>query len=90
MHLDDIVNITRSIIAQRKWGMIFNACSPDHPARANFYTRATQLIGLQLPEFKDELLSNKTVNSINAGPMLNYQFKYDNWADALSDGAFLL
>lgn len=90
VHLDDTVGITQSIIAQNKWGMVFNACSPDHTTRPGFYARATQLIGLELPQFNDELLSNKRVNSINTNQLLNYQFKYDNWAEALADGSFLL
>lgn len=89
VHLDDIVGITQSIITQNKWEMVFNACSPDHPSRAEFYTCATQLIGSQLPEFRDELLANKTVNSVKVGPVLNYKFKYQNWAEALLGGDFL-
>ncbi|MES2276304.1 MAG: SDR family oxidoreductase [Bacteroidota bacterium] len=85
VHLDDIVAITQSIIAQTAWGQVFNACAPDHSTRADFYTRATQLAGLELPEFKQELLNDKTVDSIKLGPLLNYQFKHNKWIDYVFD-----
>ncbi|NCD70218.1 SDR family oxidoreductase [Mucilaginibacter agri] len=79
IHLDDAVCITLSLIAKQAYGHVFNACSPDHPHKADFYRMATQHFGAELPQFKDELISSKVVNCLNANKVLKYKFKVTDW-----------
>jgi len=81
IHLDDCVGISIAIIQQNAFGYLFNACSPHHPQKAEFYRQAALQAGLAAPEFIDELTSWKIVNSINIPAVLHYQFVADNWPD---------
>lgn len=75
IHLSDCIGITIELIEKEAYGYTYNACSPEHPARASFYTHAAAVSGLDQPQFKDELLSWKLVESINLKKQLNYDFK---------------
>jgi len=75
VHIDDAIGITVSVIENNAWGEIFNACSPQHPTRAEFYRAAALKAGLPLPEFVAEAQINKMVHSVNTTSLLNYQFK---------------
>ncbi|TWI98030.1 nucleoside-diphosphate-sugar epimerase [Mucilaginibacter frigoritolerans] len=81
IHLDDCIGITSAIIKQDAFGYLFNACSPDHPAKADFYIHAAQQGEFVLPQFIDELNGWKIVNSIFVPTILAYQFKVANWED---------
>jgi nucleoside-diphosphate-sugar epimerase len=85
VHLNDAVSIALAVVEKNAWGQVFNASAPDHPTRAAFYTRATQTIGLEAPTFKNELLDQKTVDSVKIKPVLGYQFMHDKWMDELFD-----
>ena len=73
IHLDDCISVTRAVIAKQALGLTINACSPEHPSRMEFYTRAAINSGLEPPEFVDELKSWKVVNS-KVLPRLNCTF----------------
>jgi nucleoside-diphosphate-sugar epimerase len=75
IHLDDCIGLSMAIIDRQIYGYLFNACSPDHPARAAFYTRASINSGLEPPIFISELKEWKIVKSTNVEPILGYQFK---------------
>jgi nucleoside-diphosphate-sugar epimerase len=75
IHLDDCIGITHAVIKQNAFGHVFNACSPEHPAKADFYRQAARRAGLPLPEFIDELNTWKIVKSVNLPDILNYNFK---------------
>lgn len=75
IHLSDCIGITMRLIEKEAYGYIYNACSPEHPSRASFYTHAAAASGLDQPQFKDELLNWKLVKSINLKKQLNYDFK---------------
>jgi hypothetical protein len=77
IHLTDCVGISESILDNKAFGYIYNACSPSHPARSDFYTPATTLSGLAIPQFIDEKKSWKIVSSINVSTILNYQYQVD-------------
>lgn len=79
IHLDDCIGITKAIIAQDVFGYTVNVCSPHHPEKGEFYTKAAAKAGFALPEFLPELKEWKTVNSAVIGDQLNYHFKIDNW-----------
>jgi nucleoside-diphosphate-sugar epimerase len=88
IHLQDCIGIICSVIKQQNYGLTINACSPHHPAKAVFYTQAAQHAGLQLPHFKDELISWKQVNSVVASSQLNYRYKVDDWQKCLTEACF--
>ncbi|WP_158800646.1 SDR family oxidoreductase [Pedobacter sp. L105] len=75
IHLEDCIGITKKIIDEEAFGYTYNACSPDHPSRADFYSYAAQQSGLEKPQFKNELLNWKCVNSKVLSEVLNYTFK---------------
>lgn len=72
--LEDCVGITEAVITKDAFGYVFNACSPEHPPKAEFYRAAAAKAGLPLPGFLDELLDWKIVNSVNVPGILGYQF----------------
>jgi nucleoside-diphosphate-sugar epimerase len=75
----DAVDVVKAIIKGKHFGQVFNACSPDHPSRADFYTGAAKQGGFELPDFKDELKGWKIVNSLNVKEILDYDFKVKDW-----------
>ena len=75
IHLSDCIGITLQILENSAFGNTFNACSPEHPSRAVFYTRTAIQSGLESPGFKDELLNWKQVNSVMVHEKLNYEFQ---------------
>lgn len=75
IHLEDCIGITLQIIEKAAFGCIYNACAEDHPDRATFYSAAAVKSGLEKPEFIDELLNWKLIESINVKEKLNYNFK---------------
>ena len=74
IRLDDCVGITKEAIEKDAFGHVFNACSPEHPPKAEFYRAAAAKAGLPLPDFNDELLDWKIVNSVNVPGILGYKF----------------
>jgi nucleoside-diphosphate-sugar epimerase len=85
IHQQDCVGISEAIIQRNIFGYLFNACSPDHPTKANFYGRTALEAGLQVPEFINELNNWKIVVSANLKSILNYEFKVPYWTDNLFD-----
>jgi nucleoside-diphosphate-sugar epimerase len=83
IHLDDAVGVTLGIMQKAAWGSVFNACSPGHPTKADFYKAVSKQAGLELPEFINEKLSDKVVDSVNVGPLLHYTYKYDRLEDCI-------
>ncbi|UOE47527.1 SDR family oxidoreductase [Mucilaginibacter sp. SMC90] len=75
IHLDDCIGISKAILAKQAFGYLFNACSPGHPAKADFYTHAAVVSGFEKPEFIKELKEWKIVESVNVGPILGYQYE---------------
>ena len=78
IHLNDCVGISMAIIQQNAFGYVFNACSPHHPSKADFYKSAALLGGFVVPEFVDELKQWKIVNSANLSAFLGYKFVIGN------------
>ena len=77
IHLSDCIGITVKIIEDHAFGYTYNACSAEHPTRAAFYRLAALKAGLEQPEFINELLTWKQVNSITLNEILNYTFKFN-------------
>lgn len=74
IHLSDCIGLSIKILEIKAFGKIYNACSPEHPTKKDFYTQAAQISGFVLPSFIDELLRFKIVNSENITKYVNYNF----------------
>jgi nucleoside-diphosphate-sugar epimerase len=75
IHLTDCVGISCAIIDKEAFGFTFNACSPCHPQKADFYTKAAISSGLVKPEFLNELNNWKMVSGDNVNSILNYHYR---------------
>lgn len=75
IHLDDCIGLSKAILQKQAFGYLFNACSPEHPKKSDFYTKAAVEAGLEAPQFVDEWNEWKIVRSVNIAAVLGYQFK---------------
>jgi len=75
IHQLDAVGIAISILEKQAFGSVYTACSPTHPTRKDFYTKAADEGGLEKPEFIAEKTSWKIVESVNVPAFLNYKFE---------------
>jgi nucleoside-diphosphate-sugar epimerase len=85
IHSTDCINIIEKIIENNIWGEVFNACSPEHPTREEFYLRACAVSKLPAPKFTDKPEKYKIIKSDKLRRKLNYKFQYVNPIDSLSD-----
>ena len=76
IHRDDCVKIISEIIRLKQWGEVFNACSPVHPLRGEYYGRAAETSGIELPPLVSsaEPPPYKLVNSDKLINALHYHF----------------
>lgn len=74
IHLDDCCGICLAILKQDAFGYVINAVSPEHPKKMEFYKQVCIRAGVPEPEFRDELLSWKIVDSVNIQSLLPYSF----------------
>lgn len=79
IHLADCLGLSQTIIEQKAFGHIYHGVSPDHPTRKEFYTRICLASGLVKPEFKDELVAWKQIDSANVPRILSYTYQIDHW-----------
>ena len=77
IHQDDCVELITQIIKQEKWDEVFNACADSHPSKREFYTQATQRIGVKTPDFiESELQTFKIISNEKIKKALGYEFTY--------------
>lgn len=76
IHQADCIRILTQIIAQEKWGHLFNACADEHPTRKAFYTAQAKLQGFAPPDFskEDALIGFKKVSNYKIKQALSYEF----------------
>lgn len=74
IHLDDCIGISLAIIGKEAFGQTYNACSPQHPSRTEFYTFSAREMNFAMPEFIPELIDWKIVDSVNVPAFLDYHF----------------
>jgi len=75
IHRDDCVAILSEIIAQGKWGEVFNASCELHPKRREFYALASESQGIPLPPMAAiEPRPFKTIGSRKLVEALGYRF----------------
>jgi nucleoside-diphosphate-sugar epimerase len=76
IHRDDCINIIMEIIRLQQWGEVFNACSPVHPLKKEYYSKAAVAAGVALPLLasSDAPAPYKLVNSDKLVSALHYTF----------------
>lgn len=75
IHQDDCIAIILQIIATANWGDTFNAVTPYHPTRAEYYTQKAIAYNLVPPTFEIEKPSvGKTILSDKLIKKLDYTF----------------
>jgi nucleoside-diphosphate-sugar epimerase len=75
IHLDDCIGIIKNIIENDIWNEIFNAVTPFHPSRKNYYTQKATDMNLELPEFNSDKKSvGKTILNEKVSAVLGYTF----------------
>ncbi len=76
IHREDCIGILLEIIKKDVFGHIFNAVSPQHPTKRDYYTKQAIQLGLTVPEYEDESEAIfKQVDSIYLKKLLHYTFK---------------
>jgi nucleoside-diphosphate-sugar epimerase len=79
IHQDDCVGIIMKIIELNSWNETFNAVTPFHPSRKEYYTQKAVDLNLDLPEFNAESTTfGKTILSTKIENVLRYQFTKPN------------
>ena len=76
IHRDDCVRVIVEVIRQQVWGEVFNACSPGHPSRGEYYAKAAERSGLELPPVVAEGGGTpfKIIDSSKLERVLGYRF----------------
>ena len=75
IHQDDCIGIILKIIAFDCWNKTFNAVSPFHPSRKDYYTQKAIDFNLAPPQFNSENLTfGKTILSSKVENVLEYKF----------------
>jgi nucleoside-diphosphate-sugar epimerase len=77
VHLTDCIGISCAILDKGAFGYTYNVSAPNHPTRAEFYTRAAKASGLETPQFIDEKKAWKIVSGVNVEQILGYQYQVD-------------
>lgn len=78
IHQSDCIGIIQTIIENDVWNEVFNAVSPHHPSRKEYYTQKALKLNLPLPEFDESKPSiGKLISSEKILQQLNYTFKLD-------------
>lgn len=76
IHRDDCIGILLSIIQKNAFGHIFNAVSPEHPTKRDYYTAQAKKLDLTAPQYEDEDEAVfKQVDSTSIEAILAYHFK---------------
>lgn len=85
IHRNDAVNILTEIIEKDVWGEVFNACSPHHPTKKEFYSKAAEISEIPAPGFVDKTADYKIINSDKLMNRLEYSFEYPSPMDYLKE-----
>lgn len=75
IHLSDCIGISCAMLDKQAFGYTYNAVSPSHPTRAEFYIAAANAAGLEGPLFIEEKNNWKIVSSVNVEKYLGYEYK---------------
>lgn len=85
IHRDDCVRIIMEIIRLEQWGEVFNACAPEHPMKLEYYAKAAEYAGTELPPSAKSSGPSpfKLVNSSKLVNALQYRFLYPDPLSAI-------
>jgi len=78
IHRDDCVGIISEIIRLQQWGEVFNACSPVHPLRRDYYGKAATAAGAPQLPLEPSTEPFKVVNSDKLVKALGYSFVHSD------------
>ena len=81
IHQEDCIGIIEEILKSTHWKEkeTFNAVTPFHPSKKEYYTQKAIDLNLDLPEFSSENgYSGKTISSSKIETILGYKFKKNN------------
>ncbi|GEP50121.1 epimerase [Flavobacterium noncentrifugens] len=77
IHQKDCIGIILKIIKNEIWNETFNAATPFHPTRENYYTEKAKSENLPEPKFNHEKISvGKTIDSQKLQEILSYDFTF--------------
>ena len=74
IHLEDCIGIISKVIEKNIWNETFNAVTPFHPTRSDYYTQKALDLNLDVPEFSSNASLGKTIVSDKLISMLDYIF----------------
>lgn len=77
IHIDDVIRIIEQIIERNYWGEVLNACYPNHPIKKLYYAQIAEKLGIPIPEFKNELGSQKRIISEKSIHDLGYNYRHE-------------
>jgi nucleoside-diphosphate-sugar epimerase len=77
IHLTDCVGISCMILDKQAFGHTYNAVSPLHPTKAEFYAAAALASELEEPQFIEEKNNWKIVSSVNIEKYVGYEYKHE-------------
>src|SRR5690606_11165513 len=83
IHLEDALCIIQKIIETEGSNGIWNAVSPEHPCRMEFYSLASGIAGFEVPEFVSEHGPSKIVSSERIGK-IPFKFKHPSLIEWLN------
>lgn len=76
IHQTDCIGIIVRLLEKEIWNDVFNAVTPFHPTRENYYTRKALALGLPVPHFSHDKPSPvKTILSDKLQRVLEYDFQ---------------
>lgn len=79
IHQEDCIGIILKIIEKESWNETYNAASPFHPSREDYYTQKAIELNLELPEFNYEMPTfGKIIQSDKVQKKLEYTFTKKN------------
>lgn len=83
IHQDDCIEIISLIIDRQVWGETFNAVSPEHPRKKDFYRKAALQSGYSAVMISEQNAPYKIVDSSKLIRSINYEFIYPSPMDYL-------
>jgi nucleoside-diphosphate-sugar epimerase len=83
IHLDDCIGVIRSLLETRAEG-IFNACTPDHPPRREYYTEACRRLGIEPPVFTPgDSSAGREISTVKLIEETGYHYRHNDLYAAL-------
>ncbi len=86
IHLQDCLGLIEAVLNQPKTG-VYNAVSPTHPTKKEFYSKAIEKTGFVAPLFLDEKTGWKTISVAKVMTDFDYRFHYPDLLACLDDVA---